>query len=202
MLPYLGELDDVASLLQPGRSALELGCGTGRLAAELHRLGLRVSGVDDSADMLALLPHCIEPIESSIQMLRLNRAFDIVLLASNLINHPEQDTRRLFAECARRHLDPGGRFLVQRHNPEWLATAEPGPVGHAGPILLTVEHVSRHATLVEMRLRYEASGQSWQQSFSAATLHEQDIEDVLLQAGFDGISWHGSARLWASAIAR
>ena len=201
-LPYMGELDDVASLLQAGQSALELGCGSGRLAAELHRLGLRVSGVDESADMLALLPRGIEPVLSSIESLGLNRAFDVVLLASHLINHPDQGTRRLFAECSRRHLKPGGCLLLQRHNPHWLATAQPGQVGRAGPVLVTVEHVSRRSTFVEMRLRYESVGQAWHQSFSAASLSEQDIEAILLDAGFAQVSWHGSSRLWASAVAQ
>jgi len=201
-LPYMGELVDVASLLQAGHSALDLGCGSGRLAAELHRLGLRVSGVDESPDMLALLPPGIEPIQSSIESLRLNRTFDVVLLASHLINHPDQGTRRLFAECSRRHLEPGGRLLLQRQNPHWLATAEPGTVGRAGPILVAVEDVSRHSIFVEIRLCYESIGQAWHQSFSAATLSEQDIEAILLHAGFGHVSWHGSARLWASAIAR
>ncbi|MBP7828363.1 MAG: methyltransferase domain-containing protein [Kiritimatiellae bacterium] len=39
--------------LKPGMSILDLGCGTGRHAVELARLGFRVTGVDLSAGMLA-----------------------------------------------------------------------------------------------------------------------------------------------------
>jgi len=55
-LPYLGEIDCVRPLLYPGSSVLELGCGTGRLTRFLLDLGLRVTAVDNSPEMLLAVP--------------------------------------------------------------------------------------------------------------------------------------------------
>ena len=55
-LPYLGELDDILGELRNGSHILELGCGTGRLTRQLVRQGLSVTGVDNSAEMLAGMP--------------------------------------------------------------------------------------------------------------------------------------------------
>lgn len=50
-----GEADLVAALLADsgGHSVLDAGCGTGRVAIELHRRGFSVTGVDADSDMLA-----------------------------------------------------------------------------------------------------------------------------------------------------
>ena len=56
MLPYMGELDDIETALKGHPAALELGCGNGRLCAQMVKLGLQVTGVDESAEMLAYLP--------------------------------------------------------------------------------------------------------------------------------------------------
>jgi len=54
-LPELGEDDVVVSVLPEEASVLELGCGTGRITRQLVRLGDRVTAVDESAEMLALM---------------------------------------------------------------------------------------------------------------------------------------------------
>jgi SAM-dependent methyltransferase len=201
-LPYLGELDEVVGLLHPGSALLELGCGTGRLCGHLARLGFRVTGVDESSDMLSALPHDVIAVQSTIQSLSLPTRFDTVLLASHLINHPEARCREAFVACAHRHLKRGGRFLLQRHDPEWLRRAEPGPAGRAGRLAIHVEAVSREEGAVRMSLRYEHSGQTWRQSFAAVPLSVQEIEDLLGRFGFDTIHWFGRSKLWASAVAQ
>jgi hypothetical protein len=72
----------------------------------------------------------------------------------------------------------------------------------SGPgISYCAEHVTRTGDRVTMTLRYEASGQSWTQSFSTTSLSEMEIEDQLRQHGFDQLEWFGPQKLWASAIA-
>ena len=93
-LPYMGELDEVAAMLPAGASVLELGCGTGRLSSRLAAFGLRVTGVDESADMLAHLPQGVVSVRSSLHTLALPQTFDVVLLPSQLINQPSAATRQ------------------------------------------------------------------------------------------------------------
>ena len=201
-LPYMGELDDVLAAFPAGGSVLELGCGTGRLGSRLANVGLSVTGVDESAEMLAQLPATVAAVCSPIEALALPQTFDVVLLASQLINHPSARLREAFAACARRHLRLGGLFLLQRHSPDWLATVKPGNVGSAGPLALYVQTVSREEMGVHITLRYEAPTGTWWQSFLTMPLDELQIEELLLGAGFANIRWFGEARLWASAVAQ
>ena len=84
-LPTMGEPEIVHAAVPPGASILELGCGTGRILRPVAALGHPVTGADDSLDMLARSPDL--PTECSpIQTLRLDRGFDVVLLASTMIN--------------------------------------------------------------------------------------------------------------------
>jgi SAM-dependent methyltransferase len=200
-LPYMAELDEVIEQFTEGTSVLELGCGTGRLCARLASAGCRITGVDESADMLASLPSGVEAVHSSIEDLELGRTFDTVLLASHLINHPSAHLRGAFARCARRHLQAGGLFVLMRHSPDWLMSVQVGPVGKSEGVAMHVEAVSREAKLVHMTLRYQLSSQVWRQSFSTVSLSEAEVEELLVSAGFSGIRWQGRQRQWALAVA-
>ncbi len=101
LLPELGEGDRVAQAVPPGGSILELGCGTGRITRQLVRLGYRVTAVDESAEMLAHVEE-VETVCARIERLDLERRFDAVVLASNLITAPAGQ-RRAFLETCRRH---------------------------------------------------------------------------------------------------
>jgi SAM-dependent methyltransferase len=200
-LPYMGELDDIEPALRRNASALELGCGTGRLCQRMKELGLQVTGVDESPDMLALLPPGIEGVLSSIETLNLERRWPAVLLPSHLINHPERIVRSAFIATAKRHVAPAGTFFVKRHDPAWLATVQSDPIGTSHGVSYYAEQVVRDGDTVEMTLRYEASGETWTQSFSTTALSEAEIENELGRHGFDQVKWFGRKKLWASGVA-
>lgn len=199
LLPYFGELDPVRVFLPGGASVLELGSGAGRLTRQLLLWNLRPTAVDFSTDMLAHLPEGAERVCSSIQDLHLKRAFDVVLLASCLINHPDESVRREYALCAARHVGTGGRLIVERHDPDWLETVESGQVGAGGAVQVFVDEVDRRVDSIAMQLRWEVNGQSWSQQFEVCALRESQIERELAAVGFRGVSWHGPRRRWAVA---
>jgi trans-aconitate 2-methyltransferase len=114
----------------PGERVLDLGCGTGRLTAELHAAigdGI-VVGVDRSAAMLREAaaqqywhrgPHALEasPLPSRVYLVRadgthlpFNDAFDAVLSTATF--HWVLDHALLFASIYRA-LVPGGRLVAQ-----------------------------------------------------------------------------------------
>ena len=200
-LPYMGEIDDIEPELRRHSSVLELGCGNGRICKRMADLGLQVTGVDESPEMLAHLPPGIEGVLSSIERLSLGRRWPAVILPSHLVNHPADAVRSAFIAAARRHTSNAGTFFVKRHDPTWLATVQAGPIGKSHGVSYFAEHVTRSGNQVTMTLRYEVSGKSWTQSFSTTSLSEMEVEDQLRQHGFGQLEWFGPKRLWASASA-
>lgn len=198
-LPYLDDLEPIRRFVEPGACVLELGCGTGRLTRKLIEWGLHPTSVDNSPEMLARLPARATPVLSAIESLMLSQRFDLVLLASCLINHPSDATRSAFVATAARHVKPGGRLLVQRQNPPWLRGAAVGRVGQAGPAEIHLEAVARKGQTVEMRLRYQIDDRHWTHAFSVEELDEPQIEDLLAQHGLGSISWLDTQRSWAAA---
>lgn len=198
-LPYRDDLAPVQDALPSGASVLELGCGTGRLTRVLLDWGLRPTAVDESAAMAAEVPAGADTIVAPIETLAVERRFDVVLLASRLINHPHREVRTAFIACAARHLRPGGKLLIERHDPAWLAGVQPGPLGQLGPVALRLEAVARRGSLVQMSLRYSLDGSTWLHHFETESLSEAQIAALLHAQGFGAIAWRGPARTWAVA---
>ena len=108
-----GEADFVAGL-GPG-SVLDAGCGTGRVAVELARRGLDVTGVDVDASMLDVartkapdLPWIL----GDLATVDLNRTFDLVLLAGNVMIFLAPGTEGPVVANLARHLEPGGSLVA------------------------------------------------------------------------------------------
>lgn len=104
----LGTLDP------PGRTVLDAGCGTGRVARELARRGAEVVGVDSDASMLdvarAEAPE-LRWLELDLAELALGEVFDVVVAAGNVVVFLAAGTE---AEVVRRmaaHVRPGGLLV-------------------------------------------------------------------------------------------
>ena len=126
---YAGVFDtdgavDVLSKLAEGGAVLELGIGTGRLAIPLRARGIEVHGIDGSPRMLeqlaakpggAAIPTACGDFATTI----VAREFSLVALIANTIYAlPDQDAQlRCFANAAR-HLQAGGRFVVEAWVPD------------------------------------------------------------------------------------
>ncbi len=111
----LGELAES----RPGRSVLEFGIGTGRLALPLLERGLRVAGIDASPRMIDALR--AKPGGSGIEVAigdytttRVAGEFSVVALVFNNVLDPRGLPAQLaLFENAARHLEPGGCFVVE-----------------------------------------------------------------------------------------
>jgi SAM-dependent methyltransferase len=106
-----GEADFV-SAYEPA-TVLDAGCGTGRVAVELARRGIEVTGVDLDPSMLATARSTapdVEWIEADLASLDLGRTFDVVVMAGNVMLFTD-DAPATVAGCAR-HLSPTGLLVA------------------------------------------------------------------------------------------
>src|SRR4051812_24413288 len=112
-----GEADFVDAVLSGMRpaSVLDAGCGTGRVAIELHHRGIDVVGVDLDDDLLsrarAKAPE-LTWVHADLGELDLGRTFDVVVMAGNVIPFVEPAARaKAVAGCAR-HVGHSGRLVA------------------------------------------------------------------------------------------
>src|SRR2546421_4611175 len=113
-LPYEFQAPRFLDLLpEPGRLTVDVGCGEGRMTAELARLGHSVVGVDASAAMLRLARGAypeLELVEADATALPFeDGAADLAVAFMSLMNMDNLDGT--VAEVAR-VLAPGGRFCT------------------------------------------------------------------------------------------
>jgi SAM-dependent methyltransferase len=108
-----GEADLVESL--GPRSVLDAGCGTGRVAVELARRGLDVTGVDVDPSMLekarAKQPD-LPWVLGDLAEVDLGRTFDAVVLAGNVMIFLTPGSEAGVVTNLARHLSPGGALVA------------------------------------------------------------------------------------------
>jgi SAM-dependent methyltransferase len=169
-----GEPEIVHAAVPAGAAVLELGCGTGRISAPLARLGHRVVGVDESAEMLE---RCvgIRTVRASIQSLRLPERFPVVLLPSHLVNAADEAVRDAFLRTCREHVEETGMVVVQRHRRGWIDAAADS-VHDDGTLRSSLRVLDRPAPgLLHGRMTYGLADSVWEHEFTA-----RDVDDAAL----------------------
>src|ERR1700722_5203389 len=149
----MGEPEIVHAAVPAGASILELGCGTGRILRPLAALGHPVCGADDSADMLAHIPD-LPSVRSSIETLRLDRAFDVVMLASNMIN-ADPVTRQAFLGTVRSHLADDGVAVFQQEPPSLFQAQEQRERQNPGGIRIHLHSVRWEPPRLSATVEYQ-----------------------------------------------
>ncbi len=199
---YAGEIELLRPLLPAGTSVLELGCGTGRLTHRLLEWGCDVTGVDNSADMLAHLHPSVHRVQADIETLHLDQRFDVVLLPSGMINHADAAVRRAFVAAAARHVAPDGRFLLKRQAPGWMLSSQVGDVLGSPDSPIEVVAATRspepEGTQVRMTLQYRIGTDTWTHAFSVITLDVAAIAELLRAEGFTPPEALDADALWLS----
>jgi SAM-dependent methyltransferase len=196
LLPPMGEPAVVHAAVPQGASILELGCGTGRILRPLADLGHPVLGVDESAAMLARiadLPTVCSPIET----LRLDRTFDVVLLASTMLN-TEPAQRHAFLATCRRHVDPRGVVVIQQHAPSWFDTVAPSEAEHDG-IRRVVQSVHRDGPGVDVVVAYHVGDRTWTHAWTSYRIGEEELAADLASAGLRFHRWLTEDHAWFTA---
>lgn len=172
-----GDAPAILEAALPARaSVLDLGAGAGRLTHPLIAAGHPVTAVDESPEMLA----CIEGAEtvcSTIEDLELGPRFDAVLLASHLVNVPDDEKRHRLLVACRRHLAPGGILLIQRYTRRW-ADAAGGVVDLGAGVtyeLSVTATPSADSALRSVVAAYTLGAKRWEQSYVTRLLDDHDL---------------------------
>ncbi|MFC4494945.1 class I SAM-dependent methyltransferase [Streptomyces ovatisporus] len=198
-LPENGETAVIAAAVPTGGTLLELGAGAGRMTRPLLERGFDVTAVDESEAMLAKIDGA-PTVHAPIEGLDLGRRFDVVTLASFLVNTADDAHRgRLLRTCAR-HVAPGGCVLIQREPDGLHRTLKPGSTWSRGEMTVSVvslepvgENVSRTC------IRYDFEDRHWTQTFYSHALSTPRFEAALAEAGLTVDGYLTEDRSWVRA---
>lgn len=112
----------VAEAVASGGPVLEIGVGTGRVAAAIARAGVHVVGIDNSPSMLARarrrldehdLADDVELVEADMRDADLGRVFPLAVLPYRVLAHALTTEELLSTlRTVRRHLEPNGRVVL------------------------------------------------------------------------------------------
>ncbi len=162
------------------RSVLDLGCGTGRLAAALAAGGRSVVGVEPAVAMLEVARRRsggegVAWVEADAREVRLGRCFDAVLLTGHTFQVflTGADQRAVLRTVAA-HLGPEGRFVLDTRNPEAKAWRAWRP-GHS-------ERVLDHPRLGKVKAWNDAAHDAATGVVTYRTFYQAEGEEQLFSA--------------------
>lgn len=123
----------VAALLgkEPGSTILDVGCGDGRHAIELAKLGYQVAGIDNSLALLLsagqskelaeIGDDAVDFIHGDMRQLPRDRQYDGVMCIGSTFGYFEEEQNRQVLEEMIGRLAPGGRLLLHVFNRDFVA---------------------------------------------------------------------------------
>jgi SAM-dependent methyltransferase len=132
----LGPTVEVLSQLAGDGPALEFAIGTGRVAIPLAAAGVPVSGIELSHAMISRLREKagadqIPVVQGDMTEATVGSNFSLAFLVFNTIaNLLSQDEQVRCFQNAARHLEPGGRFVIEL----WVPQLRSLPPGHSGTV--------------------------------------------------------------------
>ena len=176
-----------------GGEVLDVGCGYGRHALELAQQGLRMTGLDLSLPMLIRAADnaqkrglSVNFVHADMREMNFNGQFDAAYCVLSSFGYFDEETNLRVASSICRALKPGGRFLLDIINRDYIVGDLPSRVWWEGDGCVVLEevdfnyHTSR--VLIRRSVVFGNGRQSEQEiSMRAYSLHE--VGKLLRQAG-------------------
>ena len=189
---------------RPVQAILDIGCGTGMMAAALARQGHDVTAVDPAAAMLDLarsrphgnLVHWVHGLVADVR-----GHFDLAIMTGHAFQVLlDDETSLALLQAVKQRLVPGGRFAFETRNPEariweqWASqSASASTTAPSGKAAGTTHvDIEKRGELVSFRSIYrledgtEVSSRSTLRFASQAT-----ISGLAAKAGFSRQTWYG-----------
>ena len=179
-------------------STASISAGVASVGTDDHRDGPGADSTASTSPGVAWVG--AETVRARIQDLDLGRRFEVVLLASFLVNTDDGDLRRRFLEACRRHVGEGGCVLVQRHPPAWFDEAAEGERSSGG-ITFRLRDLSRPGPgLLAATVEYQVGVRVWTQTFTAERVGDEDLEAALGEAGLAVDAYLTRDGSWVQAV--
>ncbi|MFI7340703.1 class I SAM-dependent methyltransferase [Streptomyces sp. NPDC050085] len=199
-LPAEGEADVVAGAVPAGATLLELGCGVGRVTHQLTERGFTVTAVDESPQMLERVRGA-RTVLGTIEGLDLGEKFDVVMLASILVNTADPVVRRGMLDTIRRHVADDGCVLIQRERDgvhENLPRKHVLPSGGVITKLSSVPFGEDGARLV--KVEYTFPDAVWTQTYTIRPMRVEEFERELAGADLKVDRYLSQDRSWVRVV--
>ena len=187
------------------KNILDMGCGTGRLAAALAERGHRVTGADPSAGMMQVARNRpgaerVRWVDSDSASLALDDRFDLIIMTGHVFQvFLEDDDVRATLRNLRRHLAPGGQLAFETRNPlveewrTWTPSRETLQVPGIGAVEMHYDVMSTDPTFVTFETHFRFAPEDVVVATTTLRFMSRDeLAAFLADAGFTDIAWYGN----------
>jgi SAM-dependent methyltransferase len=181
---------------------LDVACGYGRHAIELSQRGLRVTGLDLSLPLLIRAADesqrralSVNFVHADMREMTFDSQFDGAYCVLSSFGYFDEETNLKVATSICRALKPGGRFLLDTLNRDYIVSDLPTRVWWEGDGCVVLEEVDFNFHTSRVIIRRSVVFQDGRQmeqdiSIRAYSLHE--LGKMLRQAGFRVLDVSGS----------
>ena len=200
----LREVDFIESSLgiSKGGEVLDIGCGYGRHAIELVQRGLAVTGLDLSLPLLIRAADesqrrsvTVNFVHTDMREMAFERQFAGAYCMLTSFGYFDEESNLKVAEGIARALKPGGRFLLDVINRDYIVGDLPARVWWEGDGCVVLEEVefnfNTNRILTHRSVVFE-DGQQLEQEISVRVYSLHEMGKLLRQAGFRVIEVSGS----------
>jgi SAM-dependent methyltransferase len=186
----------------PDGQILDIACGYGRHAIELSQRGLRVTGLDLSLPLLIRAADesqrrslSVNFVHADMREMAFDGQFDGAYCILSSFGYFDEETNLKVATAICRSLKPGGRFLLDTLNRDYIVSDLPTRVWWEGDGCVVLEEVDFNFHTSRVIIRRSVVFQDGRQveqdiSIRAYSLHE--LGKLLRQAGFRVLDVSGS----------
>jgi SAM-dependent methyltransferase len=188
------------------KAILDIGCGTGRLAAALARNGHDVTGADPAGAMLDVARNraggkLVRWIESDAASLALPERFDLAFMTGHVFQVFLADADVVAAlRAVHRHLKRGGTLAVEMRNVfarEWegwvpVETRERLDVPNVGPVEVFYDIAGVEGRRVTFETHFSFGPDDTALATTTLRFMEQvEVATFLAESGFGHVDWYG-----------
>ena len=200
---------------QQGSPILDIACGTGRLTIPLAQSGFHLTGLDITAEMLALAKQkakhanlSIDWIQADARGFELNAKYKLIFTTGNSFQHfLDRESVDGFLKSVHKHLDKDGMLAFETRNPtiSVLQSNETAEKDYADTWVdnegyhcsstyqRSYDHQSQleHYTFTNRRWKDETNLVETTEPFAIRYFFPQELEELLYYNGFSLIKMYG-----------